>query len=75
MNRRVRRITQAAIISTVAGNGTNTLGAEDVLANQTGLVPNRVAVGPEGNLYIAEDIGSVSGGSNCRAFGELRRMA
>ena len=72
VNRRVRRITQAGIISTVAGNGTNTLGAEGVPANQTGLVPNRVAVGPEGNLYIAEQIGSVTGGAT---LSRIRRVA
>ena len=72
VNRRVRRITQAGIISTVAGNGTNMLGAEGVPANQTGLVPNRVAVGPEGNLYIAEQIGSVTGGAT---LSRIRRVA
>ena len=55
VNRRVRRITQAGIISTVAGNGSTALGTENVPATQTSVSPQRIAVGPEGNLYIAED--------------------
>ena len=46
VNRRVRRISQAGIITTIAGNGTNLLGAEGVDATQTSVVPGRIARRP-----------------------------
>lgn len=54
-NHRVRKVTPQGIISTVAGNGTYGAtgdGAAAVLA-QLGS-PTRVAVAPDGNLYIAD---------------------
>jgi RHS repeat-associated protein len=72
VNRRVRRITQGGIINTVAGNGTNTLGAEGVDATTTSVVPNRVAIGPEGNLYIGENTVSVTGGAT---LSRIRRVS
>ncbi len=62
VNRRVRRVNANGVISTVAGNGTNTLGADDVLATQTGAVPTNVAIGTDGSFYFRDQILSVSNG-------------
>ncbi|PQJ09723.1 hypothetical protein CJD36_017490 [Flavipsychrobacter stenotrophus] len=54
-NNRVRKITPAALITTVAGNGTAGYagdGASAVLANLTS--PSDVAIDISGNLYIAD---------------------
>lgn len=52
-NRRVRKITPAGVISTVAGNGTATYNGDGIAATSTGLVPAGIAVDAIGNLYIS----------------------
>jgi sugar lactone lactonase YvrE len=54
-NQRVRRVTPAGIISTVAGNGTEGFsGDKGPAASATLSSPTAVAVDAAGNLYIAE---------------------
>jgi RHS repeat-associated protein len=57
-NGRVRRVTPAGIISTVAGTGEFASGPDGGLASQTALNgPGGVAVAADGTLYIAEFFG------------------
>lgn len=52
---KVRRVSTAGVISTVAGNGSTSSTGEGVPATSTGLnVPIAVAVDPSGNILIAE---------------------
>lgn len=51
---RVRKITPAGVINTVAGNGTAAYNGEQIPAISAGIVPKAVAVDAAGNLYIAE---------------------
>lgn len=54
-NRRVRKITPAGVISTVAGNGTFGFNADGNAATAGGLVDvYRVAVDTAGNMYLPE---------------------
>jgi trimeric autotransporter adhesin len=54
---RIRKITPAGIISTVAGNGTNGLNGDGGLATAAQLrYPNGLVFDSEGNLYIADQI-------------------
>jgi sugar lactone lactonase YvrE len=68
LNNRVRMVTRATgIITTVAGNGAPSFSGDTGLAVSAGLnYPTGVAVGPTGNLYIADQrnnrIRLVSGG-------------
>lgn len=53
-NNRIRRVDAGGIITTFAGNGTCDAYAEGLPALQTAIcVPLAVAVGPEGELYVA----------------------
>lgn len=55
-NNRVRRITPTGVITTVAGDGTELWGANDIPATRTSLVaPTDMAVDASGNLIIAEN--------------------
>jgi uncharacterized protein (TIGR03437 family) len=55
LNNRVRRITPAGVITTVAGIGTVGLGAENIPATSSPLVfPSGLAFDAGGNLYISE---------------------
>src|SRR5262249_6786664 len=57
-NNRIRRVTAAGIISTVAGNGTNGFSGDRGPATEAQLNdPRGVAVDSGGNLYIA-DVGN-----------------
>lgn len=54
-NRRVRRVSLATgIITTVAGNGNFRFGGDGAAATQAGMDPTDVAIGRDGNLYIAD---------------------
>jgi uncharacterized protein (TIGR03437 family) len=55
MNNRVRRVTPAGVISTVAGDGLNDFGGDGGPAERAHLSePRGLAVDPAGNLYIAD---------------------
>lgn len=54
-NHRVRRISaETGVITTVAGNGSDTYSGDGVLATTTGMYPMGVALDAAGNLYIAD---------------------
>ena len=54
-NSRVRRVTPAGIMTTVAGTGTSGYNGDDIPATTAQLnAPSDVAVGPDGSLYIAD---------------------
>jgi trimeric autotransporter adhesin len=54
-NHRIRKVTPNGIISTIAGNGTQGFSGDGGPAVSAGLNdPSGVAVGPSGNLYIAD---------------------
>ncbi len=57
-NRRVREVTGAGIISTVAGNGSTSFSGDGGQATLAGLDPNGVAVDGFGNLLISERFNS-----------------
>jgi sugar lactone lactonase YvrE len=54
-NHRIRRVTPAGVISTVAGTGSGGTGADGIAATQSALYdPIDVAADGSGNLYIAD---------------------
>ena len=54
-NNRIRRVGPDGIITTVAGDGTDGYGGDGGPAAQAPLSrPNGIAIGPDGNLYIAD---------------------
>jgi RHS repeat-associated protein len=53
-NNRIRRVTPDGTITTVAGNGSYGIGGDGGTAAQAQLSPDRVAVGPDGSLYITD---------------------
>ncbi len=56
-NNRIRRVGLDGIITTVAGNGSESLSGDGGLATAAGLRgPSSVAVGPDGSLYISNGI-------------------
>jgi uncharacterized protein (TIGR03437 family) len=53
-NYRIRKITTAGIISTFAGTGRRTAGADGGPALSTDMMPGAIAFGPDGSLYYAD---------------------
>jgi RHS repeat-associated protein len=54
-NNRIRKLDGNGIISTVAGSGLAGYGGDGGMANQAKLSnPNKIALGPDGSLYIAD---------------------
>lgn len=51
---RVRKVSAAGVITTVAGNGTLTYSGDGVAATSTAVVPTGIAVDALGNLYVTE---------------------
>jgi uncharacterized protein (TIGR03437 family) len=62
-NARVRKITPAGIISTVAGYGTATYSGDGSSALQAGIDPSALALGTGGSFYICDSGTSYNGGS------------
>ncbi len=65
-NYRIRKITPAGIISTVAGSGTPTYSGDGASALQAGMFPYAIAVGPNGNIYFTDSGAPVIGGRSYR---------
>ena len=58
-NNRVRKITTAGIITTIAGNGSATYNGDNILADTAAIAaPHFLALDDTGNLYIVEHTGS-----------------
>lgn len=53
-NNRIRKVSPDGIIATVAGNGNDEHSGDGGLATDAGLHPTGIAVGNNGNLYIAD---------------------
>ncbi|TAL01996.1 MAG: hypothetical protein EPO03_12925, partial [Porticoccaceae bacterium] len=71
-NGRVRRVGPDGIITTVAGNGRRGYSGDGGPATQAALYgPRSIALGPDGNLYIADtgDTYSGAGGNRIRRVG------
>jgi len=62
-NARVRKITPAGIISTVAGYGTRTYSGDGAFALQAGIDPSALGLGTGGSYYIVDSGSSYDGGS------------
>lgn len=57
-NRRVRKISTAGIITTVAGSGGFSLSGDGGLATAADAAPCWIALGPDGSLYFTDDYDS-----------------
>lgn len=64
-NSRIRKVDVSGVITTVAGNGTNTSSGDGGPATSAGIRPLGIAVAPDGTLYILEGP-AVRGGSAVR---------
>src|SRR5262249_47145296 len=53
-NGRIRKVTPAGVITTVAGNGVYTYSGDGGAATSAGMGPTDVAVDAAGNLFIAD---------------------
>jgi uncharacterized protein (TIGR03437 family) len=62
-NARVRKITPAGIISTVAGFGTRTYSGDGAFALQAGINPSALGLGTGGSYYIVDSGIAYDGGS------------
>jgi uncharacterized protein (TIGR03437 family) len=62
-NARVRKITPAGIISTVAGFGTRTYSGDGSAALQAGINPSALGLGTGGSYYICDSGTAYDGGS------------
>jgi uncharacterized protein (TIGR03437 family) len=54
VSNRVRRVSPAGIISTVAGNGNNNFSGDGQIATSVALNPSNIAVDSSGNIFIAD---------------------
>ncbi|MCG8425605.1 MAG: hypothetical protein MJE77_47605 [Proteobacteria bacterium] len=54
-NYRVRRVSPAGIVTTVAGNGEQSFNGDGIPATQAGLYPKGLAIDRNGTLYITDD--------------------
>jgi len=55
-NFRIRKVTPAGIITTIAGNGSAAVSGDGGPASAAGIgYPEGIAVGPDGKIYIADD--------------------
>lgn len=68
-NYRIRRITPAGVISTVAGTGRTTLSGDGGLATASDSIPGWMALGSDGSLYFSDD------GSTGVGRARVRRVA
>lgn len=64
-NYRIRRITPAGIISTVAGTGRNGFGGDGGPPLLADMTPGWMAFGPDGTMYLSDD-GDLSSAGNKR---------
>jgi YD repeat-containing protein len=55
-SRRVRRVSPSGIITTVAGNGELNFSGDGGPATEAAVYPSGIAVGPDGSLYIADNV-------------------
>jgi uncharacterized protein (TIGR03437 family) len=69
VNRRVRKITPAGIITTVAGTGRSTLSGDGGLATATDMAPFWIAVARDGTFYVTDD-----SDASLNAFKRVRRI-
>lgn len=65
-NNRIRKITPAGIISTVAGSGSATYSGDGASALQAGMQPYAIAVAPNGAIYFTDCGAPVIGGRSYR---------
>ncbi|MDP1916454.1 MAG: RHS repeat-associated core domain-containing protein [Myxococcales bacterium] len=76
---RIRKLSPSGIITTFAGNGTNTFPVDGAQATQTGLRGlNHLAMGPDGSLYLTRSNSSQFTGAyvdRIGADGSIRRLA
>ncbi|MBI2688941.1 MAG: hypothetical protein HYX27_21775 [Acidobacteria bacterium] len=63
-NFRVRKISTAGIISTVAGSGRLSLSGDGGLATAADAAPCWIALGPDGSLYFTDDFDGRLNGNN-----------
>ena len=61
---RIRKISSAGVINTIAGNGSATFSGDNGPATKAGMDPADIAVDSKGNLYVADEL-------NCR----IRKIA
>jgi hypothetical protein len=54
-NRRIRKLDQSGIITTIAGNGSAEVTVEGVPATSTGIYPQHIAVSKGGTIYFIQD--------------------
>jgi uncharacterized protein (TIGR03437 family) len=64
-NLRIRKITPAGIINTIAGFGTTTYSGDGGSVLQAGIWPGSIALGPNGNYYFTDE-GEPDTGGSCR---------
>lgn len=69
-NLRIRKITPAGIITTVAGTGRLSLSGDGGLATGSDAFPGWLALGPDGSIYFADD-----GDGRLNGYARIRKVA